>query len=259
MKASYHTHTYRCHHAFGREEEYIEKAIAEDIKILGFSDQAPMPYKNGYTSHYKMQPSEIDEYFSVLLSLKKKYEGQIERKIGFETEYYPSLWEECLRFWEPYPIDYFILGQHALLHEGPSENYSSLRFENIERLRLYADTVIEGMNTGIITYVAHPDLINYTGSDTEAYLSEMRRIILEANRLKMPLEYNLLGMAEKRNYPRLDFWREAARLGAEVIIGCDSHSPDRVADKRELSMAQEFLASLSLKALDEIELKKVKI
>ncbi len=259
MKASYHTHTYRCHHAFGTEEEYIEKAIAEDIKILGFSDHAPMPYKNGYVSYYKMHPSEIDEYFSVLLSLKKRYEGQIEIKIGFETEYYPSLWEECLRFWEPYPIDYFILGQHFVPEEGDRSLYSGFPSDDKGKLKRYTDAVIKGMNTGIITYLAHPDLINYTGQDKEYYLSEMRRIILEANRLRIPLEFNLLGMAEKRNYPRLDFWREAAALGAEVIIGCDSHSPARVADKREISMAQEFLASLSLNVLDEIELKEVKI
>ena len=38
MLANYHTHTSRCRHATGTDEEYIQKAIAEGVKILGFSD-----------------------------------------------------------------------------------------------------------------------------------------------------------------------------------------------------------------------------
>ena len=40
MLANYHTHTYRCNHASGNDEEYVKKAIAENVKILGsFSDE----------------------------------------------------------------------------------------------------------------------------------------------------------------------------------------------------------------------------
>ena len=42
MLANYHTHTARCHHASGSEREYIEAAIAGGMKILGFSDHAPL-------------------------------------------------------------------------------------------------------------------------------------------------------------------------------------------------------------------------
>ena len=43
LKANYHTHTYRCRHAYGSEREYIEAAIRMGIAELGFSDHVPCP------------------------------------------------------------------------------------------------------------------------------------------------------------------------------------------------------------------------
>ena len=258
MKISYHTHTYRCKHASGSAEEYIERAIAEGLKILGFSDHAPMPYENGFVSHYKMLPEEIGEYFDELLMLKEKYKGKIDIKIGFETEYYPSLWEKCLEFWKPYPIDYLILGQHFAPDEAvPNRFYTGKATEEKQRVTDYVDTVIAGMNTGIISYVAHPDLINYVGEDTEFFKSEFIRLINEAIRLGLPIEYNLLGMSEGRDYPKPLFWQEAARLGAKAVLGCDSHSPSRVAKREEVERAEKYLKGLGITLLDEVELRKV--
>ena len=36
MIANYHTHTPRCNHAVGSEEEYVQQALKAGIKILGF-------------------------------------------------------------------------------------------------------------------------------------------------------------------------------------------------------------------------------
>ena len=112
MRACYHTHTKRCGHARGEDEEYVLAAIDAGVEILGFSDHAPMIYPEGYVSGFKMRPEEIEEYFSSLLSLKEKYREKIDINIGFETEYYPDLWETELDFWKKYPLDYLILGQH---------------------------------------------------------------------------------------------------------------------------------------------------
>jgi len=258
MRATYHTHTYRCKHASGTEEEYILKAIAEGVEILGFADHAPMPYENGFVSTYKMLPEEIGDYFESLLTLREKYKDKIDIKIGFETEYYPSLWEKSLKFWEPYPLDYLILGQHFAPEEAvPNKSYIAWASEDKGRVTAFVDAVITGMNTGVISYVAHPDLINYSGEDGEFFLSELSRLIGEAIRLDIPLEYNLLGMSSGRNYPNPIFWEEAARLGAKTILGCDSHSPERVVKRDEVERARAYLDSLGMTVLDKIELKPV--
>ena len=56
MHTNYHTHTYRCHHAFGTEREYIEKAIEAGFTVLGFSDHTPQFYRTDYYNKNKMRP-----------------------------------------------------------------------------------------------------------------------------------------------------------------------------------------------------------
>ncbi len=72
MIANYHTHTRRCNHAYGTEREYVENAIENGIKILGFSDHTPMPYDN-YVSPSKMTFSQVEDYVDTVLSLKAEY------------------------------------------------------------------------------------------------------------------------------------------------------------------------------------------
>lgn len=256
MKYCYHTHTARCHHATGEDEEYVKAAIDAGIKVLGFSDHAPMPYPGGYVSYYKMTPDELYDYCASLLHLRDKYKDKIEILIGLETEYYPDLWEESLALWRDYPIDYLILGQH-FIHEEQT-NASIRPTPDKEKVTVYVNNVIAAMNTGLITYVAHPDLINYVGDDEEFYISEMGRLIKESVRLGMPLEYNLLGMVSGRNYPNEIFWREAARLGATAVIGCDAHSPDRVGVREEITTAKAFLDEIGITVIDKVALKKPK-
>ena len=44
MKANYHTHTARCGHATGTDEEYVLAAIEQGFDELVFSDHVPWPY-----------------------------------------------------------------------------------------------------------------------------------------------------------------------------------------------------------------------
>ena len=38
---NYHSHTSRCGHAVGTDEEYVKAAIAAGYQKMGFSDHAP--------------------------------------------------------------------------------------------------------------------------------------------------------------------------------------------------------------------------
>lgn len=39
-QTNFHTHTSRCHHAFGNDEEFVRTAIQNGFEVLGFSDHA---------------------------------------------------------------------------------------------------------------------------------------------------------------------------------------------------------------------------
>ena len=254
MIANYHTHTFRCHHATGLDEQYIKKAITEGVKILGFSDHAPFFYKNGYFSYYKMVPEEAADYYKSIWLLREKYRGKIEIYIGYEAEYYPEIWDRAFEFWsrENSP-EYLILGQHIIGEEHDLASRIPSTRPNTA-VREYVSQTIAGIETGVFSCLAHPDLVNYIGPD-EVYEEEMTRLILAANKADLPLEINMLGLIEKRNYPRDFFWEIASRHEPRVILGCDAHNPERVADKEEILTALRFAEKHRLNVVDTIELK----
>lgn len=237
MKANYHTHTTQCQHAFGEDREYVEEAIRAGLRILGFSDHCPWIYKSDYVSNIRMTPQETDGYFSSLEKLRREYEKDIDIFIGFESEYLPELMEKQDAFLKDYPVDYMILGQHFLDSESDF-NYSGRMADDEDRLIRYVDLCIEGARSGRYLYLAHPDLIYYTGSD-KIYQREMKRLCEAMKQMNIPLEYNLLGLAIHRNYPEERFWQIVRNTGNSVIFGVDAHRPEQFADRQTLELAKK--------------------
>lgn len=253
MIANYHTHTTRCGHASGTEREYVEKAIERGLKILGFSDHSPYPFTNGYHSGIRMRLDQIEEYVTVLKNLKKEYENDIQIYIGYEAEYYPELFELFLETVAPYDYDYLILGQHFIGNEYDGI-YSGAPTDREDILEAYINQTLEGLKTGKYTYFAHPDLINFKG-DSEIYRSHMTRLCREVKELGIPLEANLLGLSDHRAYPRKEFFKIAAEVGNQIVIGCDAHSVDAVCNPDAVKLGEDFAAELGLSPIETIEFK----
>ena len=255
MIANYHTHTHRCNHAIGREEDYVQEALKAGIEILGWADHTPYLFPNGYYSHFRMRPVQLPGYIKTIQELQKQYAGQIEMPIGLETEFYPKHFGNLVEFLRDHPIDYLILGQHFIGNEYDAP-YSGLVTEDREVVRQYCHQSMEAMNTGLFTYFAHPDLIHYAG-DWNFYQETVRPMCAEAKRCGMPLEINLLGIREGRHYPNRYFWEVAAEEGCQVILGCDAHSPQAVnvpeAERKALALAKE----LGLEVLPKVELRSI--
>ena len=90
MKTNYHTHTTRCMHATGSDEDYVLSAIKGGYQELGFSDHTPWKYHTDYVADMRMLPEELPGYVESLRSLREKYRDQISIKIGLECEYFPA-------------------------------------------------------------------------------------------------------------------------------------------------------------------------
>jgi histidinol phosphatase-like PHP family hydrolase len=78
MKVNLHTHTYRCNHAHGTDEEFVQAAIETGYTKLGFSDHNPFPYDNGYYNKQKMLPEMLDSYIERYWSPIKESEQPFE-------------------------------------------------------------------------------------------------------------------------------------------------------------------------------------
>ena len=74
MKANYHTHTPRCQHAVGTEEDYVRAALDGGFETLGFSDHTPWPFASGYVSGIRMGMELLPDYIASIRALKAKYD-----------------------------------------------------------------------------------------------------------------------------------------------------------------------------------------
>ncbi|MDD3409741.1 MAG: histidinol-phosphatase [Eubacteriales bacterium] len=243
MLANYHTHTTRCQHAHGTDEEYVLSAIANGLTTLGFSDHGPYPYTD-YRSRVRMTLDQRPEYVESLRQLKRKYQGQIEILIGYEYEYFP----EYLPFLRAAAdeADYLLLGSHF---ERSEKGFFFGGCKTPEEAKRYADLTIEGMETGLYAYLAHPDFFLYEYQRFDEGAEAVSRQICEAaKRLHMPLEYNLYGVYKKEQgvaglgYPCPEFWKIAAETGCDAIIGCDAHWPEAISAQRMRAAADELQA-----------------
>ena len=255
MIANYHTHTWRCNHANGREEDYVRTAIDRGFQILGFSDHTPYFFPRDSYSGIRMRPEQLKDYCDTVRLLRKKYADHIEIPLGLELEYYPKYLPETLPFLRDHGIEYLLLGQHFQGNEL-GEHYNGRQTGDATILRSYCDQSIEAMQTGLFSYFAHPDLIHYVG-DGKLYRQELRRICREAKSCGLPLELNLLGSWSGRHYPDRRFWELAAEEGCAVVLGCDAHAPEHLnkpeTEQKLLSLTRE----LGLEVLETVELRKI--
>lgn len=254
MIANYHTHTWRCNHANGKEIKYVDNAIAAGLQILGFSDHSPYIFPEGYRSWFRMGIGQLKGYVHTVLELREAYTGKIEMPLGLELEYYPDLLPRLLPILKDYPLDYLILGQHFVGNEIDS-HYSGNNTDERKLLEQYTNQSIDAMQTGLYTYFAHPDLFNFHG-DASFYQQQARRICQEAQSCGIPLEINLLGIRNRKHYPNPLFWEMAAEEGCDVILGRDAHEPEALFQKDPERKALELVKHYGLHLLETVELKK---
>lgn len=259
-KANYHSHTVRCQHASGTEEEYVLQAIDLGLETLGFSDHTPWPYTNGYVSDMRMRIDQLEGYLDTVKALKEKYAGRINVRLGLECESFPAYmgWLADLKAEH---LDFIIMGNHFDTDDSQGVRYFGRAKTPVE-IRRYADSVIAGMETGLYNYVAHPDLFGRLYEKVDAdYIAVCRDICAAAKQLNIPVEYNLLGLDVHaqdcarggQGYPCEAFWEVAAEVGCPAIIGFDAHHGIRPAHIEAEKKAFDYLTGLGLKIVGDLE------
>lgn len=245
MEYNYHTHTVRCNHATGEAEEYVIRAIENGVKFMGFSDHVPLKFADGNESGYRIPDGQGKAYCDEIKTLAKKYKDKIEIKVGFEMEYYPKHFEKTLKEVKESGGEYLILGQHFSAPENTGVPCVTAKTDSAEELKKYVDVVISAMKTGVFTYVAHPDIINFVG-DVDIYKTEMRRLCTFSRELNVPLEINFLGIRTGRSYPAETFWQVAGEEKSPVVFGFDAHDVESAYDSESLVKAEELVRKFNL-------------
>lgn len=250
---NYHTHTKRCGHAEGEDEEYVLNAIQAGIQVLGFSDHAayirPEPRD-------RMDISLVDDYFNSINHLKEQYKDQIEIHLGMEVEYYPFEWDTLRKYRKE--LEYCILGQHSLTYYGTS-SYELTKPQEIEE---YTDCLFEACKHSLCDYIAHPDLIMWSYPyEDEAVKTVAKRIAKMSKQFNMPLELNCgsgvkVGKKEypsgiRYPYPTRIFFEEFAKENCPMIIGLDIHRPKKFLRDDDLNAALSVVEGLDIHFLND--------
>ena len=112
------------------------------------------------------------------------------------------------------------------------------------------------MDTGAFTYIAHPDIIHFVGP-RNIYRKWMGTLVREAKDHQIPLELNLLGLRENRNYPNSLFLELVAEENLPMVLGYDAHQPDHLTNTVQLTQAEALLNPFGIRLLPTVELKPI--
>ena len=256
MIANYHTHTARCRHASGGDEEYIARALEGGFQELGFSDHTPYWFETDYYSKFRMFPEQLPEYCDSVRTLQKQYADKIKIHLGLETEYYPKLFPTLLQQLKDNGVEYLLLGQHYLGNEEDRLHLRNVPIPDEKRLEETCDQMIDALYTGAFSCIAHPDAMSVSSS-TPSYKQQIRRLCRAAKECDVVLEVNMQGIKHNRGYPIPALWEVAAEEGCKAIIGSDAHHPQDVWMPEIEQRTREFLAAFPITLLQTLPIKKL--
>lgn len=236
-----HLHTWRCQHASGDTVDYVAAAVAGGCQVVGMSDHMPQP--DGRWEDHRMAMDQLADYVASVDAARRAHPTATVL-LGMECEYAPDTEDFQRSLLEQQGFDYLILGQHFTPVGGDWES-SFTALVDAPSLRAYARTCIQGMETGLYSFLAHPDIFGCCGTawgpDQEACAEEL---CAAAAALDLPLELNGYGLRKpsvttpdgrRPMYPWPPFWAVAARHGCRVVLSSDAHRPqDTLAGHAEL-------------------------
>jgi len=200
---------------------------------------------------------ELPEYVESIRSLQKKYKDKIEIRIGLECEYFPQYMPWLKEQIAQYQLDYVIFGNHYY-QSDEDYPYFGVYTTSHEMLSLYEESAIQGMESGIYAYLAHPDLFMASYDQFDEHCERVsRHICRTARKLNLPLEYNLGTAPYKEHmaghtFPHPSFWQIAKDEGCTAIIGVDAHHPRWLQTPVYYHEASEFLRKLGIRMIDTI-------
>lgn len=256
LKTNWHTHTARCGHAVGTDEEYVQAAIQGGLKTLGFSDHAayPVPCPTD-----RMNIEQFPEYMASIRHLQEKYKDQITLYLGTELECYPQYLDLLKNYRKE--LDYCIVGQHCL---DPDDNLPYLGMTK-EGLDIYVERLELACANDLCDYICHPDLVMYSYPVfDESARTCAQKIAAISKKYNVPLELNTgsgvhHGMkhypdGDRYPYPTRLFFEEFAKAGCEIIIGLDVHDPKLFLSDTDLNRALSVIEGLDCHILYDYDL-----
>lgn len=247
MKYNYHSHTKWCKHGSGEIEDYIKESLSQSLQVCAITEHIPLPSKEGTV--YSMGLNEIAPFSEELDMMIHKYQNSITIYKGLECEYYPKWFDFFSQIKQRFGYQFLILGNHF----REDEKTSYFKYASPELLDEYASGLVNGMRSGLFSFVAHPDcpIMAYGKWDT-SFIAIAHRIFAVAEETNTPLEINAAGFRGNRGYPVQEFWKVSKEYNIDILINSDSHNPEEVWDCA-MDQAYTFADNLGLTIIDTFQ------
>lgn len=239
MRADVHMHSNFSHDSESSPEQMIQGAIGKGLEIICFTDH----YDKDNLFWGPEDVFEPDEYFRVLRCLKKKYEGQIDIRIGVEIGLQPHLTDYYEEFVKKYPFDFVIGSVHSIHKVDLAFGLmNSTEFDGMTDGRLYRETLEETLvdvrSQKEFDVLGHLDYVVRYGKNREKEYSYekyadlideiLRTLIAEGKGLELNMAGLKYGLPFAHPHP--DVLKRYRELGGEIItVGADGHKPEHIA------------------------------
>lgn len=245
---NYHSHTNFCD-GTDVPEIYVKAAIAQGMKVYGFSSHAPIPF---YECKWAMSLENLEEYTQEVLRLKRKYEDHIEVLLSLEVDYVPDKIGPTAQFLQTAGLDYSIGSVHFVDGfgvgkgweiDGPLDVFKKglreifagdvqkavMRYFELTRMMLKDDCP---------DIVGHLDKIKMQNSrelffkeDAQWYRNELRTTLEAIADSGAILEVNTRGIYKKKSqelYPGTWALEQALELDIPIMVNSDAHHPTEI-------------------------------
>ncbi|MGD7653155.1 MAG: histidinol-phosphatase [Verrucomicrobiales bacterium] len=231
-----HCHTTLCKHAFGEPEEYARMALARGLKGITFTCHCPLP--DGFSAAVRMAPEQFDEYVAMVERTRGAFEGELDVRLGIESDYYPGVepWLEELH--ARVPLSHVLGSVHYQIPDYRARYYSG---DVLSYQRLYFEHLAESAETGLYDTLAHPDLIKNEDPgewDFERIQPDIARALDRIAATGVAMELNTSGMQKKvaEMNPSPTMLSMMCERGIPVVLGADAHVPERVGEGYETGL-----------------------
>lgn len=225
-----HCHTPLCKHATGLPAEYARKALERGLKGIIFTDHGPLP--DGISAAVRMSPEQFDDYVSLIGRVRDEFTGQLDVRLGLESDYLPGLepWLEKLH--ARAPLNYVLGSVHPFLAEYRAKYFTGDWFAY---QKLYFEHIAQAAETKFFDSLAHPDLVKNERPAEWKFgriEADIERALDRIAKTGIAMELNTSGVNKSlpEMNPGLAMLQKMQQRGIPVVIGADAHRPERVAD-----------------------------
>lgn len=223
-----HMHTPLCKHAVGEPEEYAEVAVARGLKGITFTCHSPMP--NRWWPQVRMDESQLDEYLAMVDRARQAFAGRLEVRVGMESDYFPGMewWVEKLN--ERGDFHHVLGSVHFFGREYKTKFYKG---DDFAFEKQYFQHLADSAETGLFDTLAHPDLIKNHKPEHYDFLrleDSINDALVRIAKTKVAMELNTSGILKRfpETNPGPQMLALMCKHGIPVVIGSDSHKPQRV-------------------------------